>query len=354
MPSRKYLLWLVEREDKQMKVFMIGGTGLLGSEAARVLIQRGHQVTAMALPPLPEGAVLPPEMKIEYGNYLEMSDEQLRAHLTGCDGFVFAAGVDERVEGPAPIYDLYKKYNIDPVNRLLKLAKECGVRHVSICGSYFAYFAKIMPELELTKWHPYIRSRIDQENAAMSFADDTFSVAVLELPYIFGTQPGRKPVWMFVAEQIRNSGRHVLYPRGGSTMVTVHQVGQALAGALEHTQGGRCWPIGYYNLTWKEMLAIMCKHMGCPEKKVMTIPDWMFTMGCKSMLKKQQKQGIQGGLYMPRLAAIQCNNLFIDKTLGCEPLGVEPDDIDAAIGDSMRLCTDILDGKARTIGMKGE
>ena len=65
-----------------MKVFMIGGTGLLGSEAAKVLISRGHEVTAMALPPLPEGAVLPPEMKIEYGNYLEMSDDELRKHLT--------------------------------------------------------------------------------------------------------------------------------------------------------------------------------------------------------------------------------------------------------------------------------
>lgn len=101
-----------------MKVFMIGGTGLLGSEAAKVLIARGHAVTAMALPPLPEGAVLPPEMQIEYGNYLEMSDDALRAHLTGCDGFVFAAGVDEQVEGPAPIYNLYQKYNIDPIYRL--------------------------------------------------------------------------------------------------------------------------------------------------------------------------------------------------------------------------------------------
>lgn len=222
-----------------MKVFMIGGTGLLGSEAAKVLMERGHQVTAMALPPLPEGAVLPPEMQIEYGNYLEMSDEKLRACMAGCDGFVFAAGVDERVEGPAPIYDLFKKYNIDPVKRLLKPAKECGVKHVSICGSYFAHFAKTMPELELTKWHPYIRSRIDQEKAALSFADENFSVAVLELPYIFGTQPGRKPVWMFLAEQIRGSKGSVLYPRGGSAMVTVHQVGQALAGALEHTRGWR-------------------------------------------------------------------------------------------------------------------
>ena len=35
-----------------MKVFIIGGTGLLGSEAAKVLIERGHEVTAIALPPV--------------------------------------------------------------------------------------------------------------------------------------------------------------------------------------------------------------------------------------------------------------------------------------------------------------
>ena len=74
-----------------MKVFMIGGTGLLGSEAAKELIRRGHEVSSLALPPLPQGAVLPPEMKLEFGNYLEMSDEELKKHLQGCEGFVFAA-----------------------------------------------------------------------------------------------------------------------------------------------------------------------------------------------------------------------------------------------------------------------
>ena len=34
--------------------------------------------------------------------------------MTGMDAFVYAAGVDERVEFPAPVYDAYKKYNIDP------------------------------------------------------------------------------------------------------------------------------------------------------------------------------------------------------------------------------------------------
>lgn len=337
-----------------MKVFMIGGTGLLGSEAAKVLIERGHEVISIALPPIPEGAILPSEMKIEYGNYLEMTDSELCGYFKGCEGFIFAAGVDERVEGPAPIYSLYKKYNIEPIKRLLYLAKKCGVKHVAICGSYFSYFAKTMPKLQLVKWHPYIRSRIAQEKEAMQFADENFSVGVLELPYIFGTQPGRKPVWMFIAEQILNSKGVTLYPKGGSAMVTVHQVGQAIAGALENTKGGECWPIGYYNLTWKEMLAIMHKHLKRPGQKIITIPNWMFTMGCRNMLKQQKKKNIEGGLYLPKLADIQCNKMFIDKALGCDPLGVQADDIDAAIGDSVRLCAAILEGRSKAMDMKGE
>lgn len=337
-----------------MKVFMIGGTGLLGSEAAKVLIERGHEVTSVALPPLPEGAVLPPEMKIEYGNYLEMTDDEIRGYMAGCEGFVFAAGVDERVEGPAPIYDLFKKYNIDPLERLLRIAKECGVKHVSICGSYFSYFAKTRPELELTKWHPYIRSRIDQENMAMSFADENFDVAVLELPYIFGTQPGRKPVWVFLVEQIRSMKKNTMYPKGGTTMVTVHQVGQALAGALEYNHGGNCYPIGYYNMTWKEMLTIVHKYLGCPDRKVITIPDWMYSIGGRNLMKEQKKNNIEGGLHMVKFTALQCSNLFIDKSLGCDILHVEADDIDKAIGDSIKLCVDVLDGKTKAVEMRGE
>jgi nucleoside-diphosphate-sugar epimerase len=332
-----------------MKVFIIGGTGLLGSEGARELLARGHQVTTLARRVPSKDAGLPEGMEIIPGNYMDMSDDELRKLMTGCEGFVFAAGVDERVEGPAPIYDLFKKFNIDTVDRLLKLAKECGVKHTVICGSYFAYFDKIWPEKKLSEYHPYIRSRRDQEQVAMSYADDSFDVAVLELPYIFGTQPGRKPVWVFLVENIRSMKGVTLWPKGGSTMVTIRQVGQALAGALERNRGGNCYPIGWYNMSWKEMLTICHKHLGCPEKKIVTIPNWMYALGGKKLKKEQEAKGIQGGLDMVKFTDLQCSNQFIDKDLGCVPLGVTEDDIDAAIGDSIRLCVDILDGKAKDV-----
>lgn len=337
-----------------MKVFMIGGTGLLGSEGASELIRRGHTVTSLALPDIPKGAELPKEMKLEFGNYLDLSDDEVRNYMKGCDGFVFAAGIDERVEGPPPVYDMFKKYNITPLERLLRIAKECGVKHAVICGSYFAYFDRAWPDLHMAQHHPYIRSRVDQANMALSFVDDGFDIAVLELPYIFGTQPGRKPVWLFLVEMIREMKKTTMYPPGGTTMVTVKQVGQCIAGALENNKGGNNYPVGYYNLEWTELLGIIHKYMGVPDKKIVTIPKWMYKMGTAKIMKEQAEAGHEGGLNMKKFADVMCAKTFIDRSTIVDKLGVGPDDIDEAIGQSITLCLDILDGKTDAMEMKGE
>ena len=339
-----------------MKVFMIGGTGLLGCAAAQMFIDKGYEVTSIALPPLPAGAPIPKEMDLKWGNYLEMSDDELLEMMKGADTFVFAAGVDERVEFPAPVYEAYRKYNIEPVRRFLTLAKKCGVKNNVILGSYFAYFAKTWPELKLTEYHPYIRSRIEQENVALSFADDDFNVAVLELPYIFGTQPGRKPVWVILIEQIHNmdkSGHITMYPKGGTTMVTVRQVAQSIVGAAERNKGGNAYPIGYYNLTWDDFLTIVHEAMGTPDRKIIHIAKWMFKMYGVKMIKDYEKRNVEGGINAVKLAEIMCRNTFIDKKWAVS-LGVTEDDIKSAIFDSVKLSVDAFNGTQELVEMKSE
>ena len=335
-----------------MKVFMIGGTGLLGAEGARILIDQGHEVSTLSLPPIPEGSNLPEKMEISLGNYLTLTDDEIREHFKGCDGFVFAAGVDERVEAPSPVYSFFEKYNITPLERLLRIAKECGVKHSVVLGSYFAYFNRELPEFELTKHHPYIRSRVDQANMALSFADDDMSVAVLEVPYVFGSQQGRKPVWVFLVEQIRNM-KNVMYPEGGTTMVTARQIGECIAGAIENGSTGN-FPIGYYNMEWKEMLAIFHKYMGTPDKEIITVPAEGYIESMKAVAEKQKTAGIEAGLNTAEFAKIFTKNLFIDKETIVEHFNVQPDDIDKAIGESVQLSLDILEGKTDAVDMKAE
>ena len=339
-----------------MKVFMIGGTGLLGCEAARIFLERGHAVKSVALPPLPEGAPIPEAMELEFCNIYEKTDDEIKAMMQGYDCFVFAAGIDERVEFPAPVYDAYYKYNIAPLKRILPLCKEIGMKNAVILGSYFSYAAKEWPEMELTKKHPYIRSRIDQEEVAFSFADENFDVAVLELPYIFGTQPGRKPVWVILIEQIKMMDKLPLtmYPGGGTAMLTVRQVGEVIVGAAEKSKGAKAWPISMYNQTWKEFLKIVYAARGMGDnRKILSIPAWMMRMGLGKVKKEYAEKGIESGIDVDGLADIMARNLFIDNKYAIE-LGATEDDIAAAITDSIKVSQASYDGTVKLLEMKGE
>ncbi|MDR0314682.1 MAG: NAD-dependent epimerase/dehydratase family protein [Oscillospiraceae bacterium] len=341
-----------------MKVFMIGGTGLLGCEAARIFLERGDEVTTVALPPLPEGAPIPEKMEIIFGNILDKTDDEIKSLMTGSDCFIFAAGVDERVEFPAPVYDAYYKYNIAPLERMLPIAKACGVKKAVVLGSYFSYLAKERPDMKLTEQHPYIRSRIDQENIAFSFADENFDVDVLELPYIFGVQPGRKPVWVILIEQTKMMDKFpcTFYPKGGTAMLTVRQVGESIVGVAHYKSGGaKAWPISMYNMTWRDFLKIVydARGMGA-NRTVVDIPVWMFKMFGYKILKEYKDKGIEGGINPVGLAEIMNLELFMPSKFCTEDLGVTPDDISKAIFDSIKLSVAAAEGQVDLVGMKGE
>ena len=342
---------------------MIGGTGLLGCEAATILLERGHEVTSVALPPLPQGAPIPEKMKLEFCDINKKTDEEVEALMKGCDTFIFAAGIDERKECPAPVYDSYYKFNIAPIKRLFPIAKKVGIKKAVVLGSYFSMLGKpeLFPEYEIKgvlERNPYIKSRMDQEEAVKSFCDANFDAAVLELPYIFGTQPGRRPVWTVLIEQIAGMDKlpFTLYPKGGTAMLTVHQVGQAIAGAAERIdgQGFQAWPIAMYNQTWKEFLSIVydARGMGA-DRKIVGVPAWMMKLGMKKVVNDYKARGIDSGMDPYQLPYIMNLNLFIDNKYA-KALGVEEDDIKAAIFDSIKVSVASYEGKVQLLDMKGE
>lgn len=339
-----------------MNIFMIGGTGLLGCEAATTLIKMGHKVTSVALPPLPEGAPIPEEMDIIFGDINKKSDDEIEEMLKGNDVFIFAAGVDERVEFPAPVMDYYYKYNIAPLKRIFPLCKKVGVKRAVVLGSYFAYLSKARPDMRLTERNPYFKSRIQQEEVCEAFCDDNFSCAVLELPYIFGTQPGRRPVWTILIEQIEfmDSWPFTMYPAGGTAMLTCRQVGQAIAGAaLKEKAGFEAIPISMYNMKWDKFLSIVYDARGMYNRKIVSVAPWMMKMGMISVAKDYKKRGIDSGMDPFNLPDIMDIDLFINNVYTKE-LGVEEDDIEAAIEDSIKLSVAAHNGTAKLLEMKGE
>ncbi len=336
-----------------MKVFMIGGTGLLGSEAAKQLIKRNHEVISLALPPKPIGADIPKKMKLVLKSYLDMSDSEILELMQGCDAFVFAAGVDERIEGKPPIYEMYHKYNIEPLRRLIPLAKRAKIRKTIVLGSYFCYFNRVWKDLKLYDTHPYIRSRVDQANVALGFANENMVVNVLELPYIFGTQEGRKPVWIFLVEQILKMKMFTFYPRGGTTMITTRQVGELIASVLELENTSKNIPVGYYNFKWKEMLKVFHEGIGI-QRGIVSIPKFIYRLGIRSYVYDYKRKGLESGLQFSGLADIMDRNAYINNHDIIQKYKVNKDDIYEAILESVKQSKAFLDGEKNMLEMKAK
>ncbi|MNP37581.1 hypothetical protein D3C76_1310390 [compost metagenome] len=189
---------------------------------------------------------------------------------------------------------------------------------------------------------------------AFSYSDKGMDVMVLELPYIFGVQEGRKPVWTIILKEIMNMGKTIYYPGGGTTMVTVRQVAQSIAGAIEKGEGSTAYPVGWYNMTWKEFLKIVTVSIGESDRKVVTIPKWLYKIFAGSIVKRYKKKNIEPGLNPYSLGDIMNTNLFIEPDIIRDKLGVTEDDIESAIAKSFRLSLKVLKGENEVIDMKAE
>ncbi len=260
-----------------MKIFIVGGTGFIGYHTTIELLKRNHQVSALAIPDIKLGKWYPSEVSVHFSNIFEMSHKNLVDLFVGFDALVYAVGPDDRVHPKVPAYEYYYEKIALTTQKVCIAAREAGIQRGVILNSYFAYFDRVFPKKKLAINHPYIQCRIEQADYAIEAGGENLEVMILELPYIFGTMPenARIPIWKSVFIDRFKNWKIVVYPRGGSTMITVEHVAEAIAGALENGKKGKHYPIGDENISWKEMLEIMFSAYGTP-KKILTLPRWIF------------------------------------------------------------------------------
>ena len=320
-----------------MKVFILGGTGFIGTHATQALLENGHQVSTLAFPPLPPEGLLPEDVRISLGNFNELGDEEVLDLLTGCQGAVFAGGVDDRVTPKAPAYPFFYEMNVLSSARFFRLAAQAGVRRGVLLSSYFAHFNQEWPELQLSEHHPYIRSRVEQETEVIAASGNALDVMILQLPYIFGHMPGRMPLWKPVLDYIHSPLPWIFYPRGGSAMVGVDKVAEAILGALERGTGGMRYPIGDENLTWQEWLRRLM-HLQGMEKRIVTLPDWLVKLGLLVVKGWHKLRGLEGGLDPAHFLALQTRRTFLNPGPAQQALGFEGGTLEQAFRQTVKGC----------------
>jgi dihydroflavonol-4-reductase len=325
---------------EKQKVVVIGGTGFLGYYAVKEFLRRGHRVTVVALPPLPEEGLFPEDVAIILADINELDDSSVANILKGHDAIVFAAGADDRVIPRAPAYDFFYQANVRSCVRIITIAREVGIKRGVILSSYFLHFDRLWPEEKLAEYHPYIRSRKEQAQQSMEAAMPDLQLMILELPYVFGSMPGRTPMWKPLIEYI-NSRYPLFYMKGGTNMIAVEHVGEAIVGAIERGRGGDSYTIGDENLTWIEFLKRILNILG-RKKRVIILPNFIIRLVLGIVKLQHRIRGKESGLDPSMLAVLQTRDTFFDPSPSARELGYGRGNLDKAFADTVAAC---LSGK---------
>lgn len=319
------------------KVFILGGTGFLGFYTMKELLRRGYGVSTISLPPMPTSDLLPKEVHCTLGDINELSDSVIIEMLTGVDCFIHAAGADERVVPMAPALKFFYEANVLPTQRLVRLAKEAGVKKFVVFNSYFSEFAERLPELELKK-QGYPNTRLLQEQVAFAEGEGAMAVTSLRLPYIFGTMPGRTPLWKMFTDQIK--GQKV-FPalRGGTAMVTVEQVAEAAVGAMENGVHRGTYAISDTNMKYQEFYKMMVEALDqTSETEVPIVPLSAVEDIYLTIDKEADKEGKEHGIHNYVSAEIQEYDLYLDSSDTKSLLGINDYDLRASIRETLAAC----------------
>ncbi|MEK8105160.1 NAD-dependent epimerase/dehydratase family protein [Micromonospora sp. M12] len=136
-----------------VRILVVGGSGLIGAHVVDVLRERGHAATTVARTAQPGVDHL-----IDVGS---ASIDALRPLLAGQDGVVYATRTDEQRALPADLPGVppgQRRSGGTPVHRRPAGGPHPGV----VMGSYYTYFDRLHPQWRLAERHTYIRCRLEQ------------------------------------------------------------------------------------------------------------------------------------------------------------------------------------------------
>lgn len=328
----------LRHDSAPVKVFIVGGTGLLGYHSALEFLRRGHEVEVAAIPDIELGEWFPRQIRVHEADFFALDPRRQRALFEGCEAMVYAVGPDDRHIPKAPAYPFFHDRLVRACGRTVAAAREAGIKRCTVLGSYFTHFNELWPHKRLAEHHPYIRCRTEQAERVFAEGGRSMRVSVLELPYIFGVMPGRTPLWkkMILDPVLRMP--LVLYPKGGSTMIAVEHVAEAVVGAIERGRHGERYPIGDENLSWNEMLTVMLRTLGI-RSKVHHIPNFVATLFGRAQRMAETRRGRESGLnYALLFEDLMSEFLYLDPAPSVHALRYGRGGVREAIAATTRAC----------------
>ena len=194
-----------------------------------------------------------------------------------------------------------------------------------------------MPELGL-KDQAYPNTRLLQEQVAFAEGEGIMDVTSLRLPYIFGTMPGRMPLWKMFTDQIKGQEQWAVL--GGSTSsVTVEQVAEAAVGAMENGSHRETFPINMYNLKHEDFHRMMIKALGQEDTTSLNVVPYEVMQPQLAAIDQQcADEGLEHGIHMVLAQKLADLDIVTDTALTKDKLKINEYDVIATIEKTLEKC----------------
>lgn len=322
-----------------MHVMILGGTGMLVYATALELLRAGHQVSATARHTPHFGQPFE-AVKLHLLDVAQASSAELQHLFAGVEAVIYALGPDDRESPPAPALPFFRKHLAEQTRRIALAARAAGVKKFVVYGSYFNTFDRQHPEWQLQAHHPYIQARHEQaEQAIEAGAAGQMDVCILEIPYVFGVTPDRKPFWNEVLFDRLVGQKVVLFPKGGTAVTTTQQVAEAALGAVERGKHGGRYVVADLNMDWNTMIAAIQTAAG-EKLHVWNVPPFLAQLGMQAEQKKLVWAGKEGGLHPNSLMPdIMYRSFYLDPQESRAALGYSSGGVGEAIRETVAACS---------------
>lgn len=315
------------------KVLVIGGLGFVGYHIVNELQSRNYIVSIGSRSSKEDEYSKAPIVHIDLKG---MSDAELKSVLADFNHVIFAGGADDRTIPKGNAEEFFYNENVVPCVRLIKTCNKTGIKKMIILGSYFSHFNREKPEWKMAERHVYVKSRKLQQEETEAISDGSTAVITLELPYIFGATPGRVPLWKPLVKYVK-SMPVLFYTSGGTNMVSVESVAQAVNGAIENAVHKDRWIVGGENVSWKEMLGMFSKSLG-KKRIIITVPTFLVRFFSFLVSLFFKVSGKQTGLNLYHFISTQTSKTYLNTEDSMNVLKYSKSDIQKAIDDTARSC----------------
>lgn len=263
-----------EAPPRAKTVLLTGADGFLGSNVARVLVDRGYAVRALVEKGRDTGTLSGVKVERVEGSLLDLA--ALPSLVAGADAIVHTAA--STAVWPDRIPSM-RALNVEAALSLAEAARNAGVKtfvHVGSASS-FAWGPRDKPGSEEGPYGSgrfgvdYMDTKREAQDRVLSLDAPGFRVVVVNPTFMFGpydSKPSSGEMIIALA-----SGSVPGYTDGGRSFADVRSVARGIALALEKGRGGQCYILGGENLPYREAFGVIARTVGAlPPKHRM--PAW--------------------------------------------------------------------------------